>query len=304
MRHRKMQAGLQISTIKPLEKAPRTYKHYLKHLPFAFRLLTIVALVIVLARPQRTNVLHNENIEGIDIVIALDISTSMLAEDLSPNRIDASKDVAAEFIMGRPNDNIGLVIFASQSFTQCPLTSDHTALVNLLQAVECGMIEDGTAIGLGLTTAVNRLKDSQAKSKVVILLTDGSNNVGEIAPITAADIARTLGIRVYTIGIGTNGEAMYPFQTAFGIRREKVKVEIDENTLKRIALITGGAYFRATDNKKLVAIYEEIDQMEKTIINVENYKKKHEEYLPFAFLALAFLLMEILLRRVVLRSIP
>ena len=304
-KQRKSQASIQISTTRAFAKPPKTYKYYLQHIPFVLRLGALTALIIVLARPQKTDVLSNESIEGIDIIIALDVSTSMLAEDLKPNRLEASKNVAAEFIMSRPNDNIGLVIFAGESFTQSPLTTDHVALVNLLNSVETGMIEDGTAIGNGLATAVNRIKDSQAVSRVIILLTDGENNRGEITPIHAAEIAKAFGIRVYTIGVSTiAGTAPYPVKTNFGTRYENIKVDVDESTLKKIAAITGGSYFRASDNKKLQAIYKEIDQMEKTKINVESYKKKNEEYLPFALLFFAFLIMEILLRNTILRRIP
>ena len=297
-------ASIQVSTIRSLKSAPKTYKYYLKHVPFVLRLLAVSTLIIMLARPQKTDNLTNESVQGIDIVMTLDISSSMLAEDLRPNRLEASKDVAAEFIMGRPNDNIGLVVFSSESFTQCPLTTDHTALVNLLQGVESGIIEDGTAIGLGLANAVNRIKESKAISKVIILLTDGSNNRGEIAPLTAAEIAKTYGIRVYTIGVGTRGTAPYPFKTNFGIQYQNIPVDIDEPTLKQIASITGGSYFRATDNKKLQSIYKEIDKMEKTKINVNNYQKKTEEYQSWAILLFVLLLSEILLRNTVLRHIP
>ncbi len=228
----------------------------------------------------------------------------MLAEDLKPNRLEAAKDVAATFIAGRLTDNIGLVIFAGESFMLCPLTTDHAVLLNLLKDVQCNMIEDGTAIGHGLANAVGRLKDSQAKSKVVILLTDGSNNRGEIAPVTAAEIARTYGVRVYTVAVGTKGMAPYPFQVAGRIQYQNVPVEIDEKTLTQIAQITGGQYFRATDNRTLKSIYEEIDSMEKTKMNVEEYSQKQEEYLMFAIISLLFLLSELLLRNTLLRNIP
>jgi Ca-activated chloride channel family protein len=228
----------------------------------------------------------------------------MLAQDLKPNRLEAAKDVAAAFVNGRPNDNIGLVVFSGESFTQCPLTTDHTVLLNLFKDIQSGMIEDGTAVGLGLANAVSRIKDSQAKSKVIILLTDGSNNMGEIAPVTAAEIAKTFGIRVYTIGVGTQGEAPYPFQTAFGVQYQNVKVEIDEKTLNEIAVTTGGKYFRATDNASLKSIYSEIDQMEKVKISVQQYSKKQEEYKDLALLIFALLLMEILLRYTLFRNIP
>ena len=301
LKKRKEQAALKISEVFVL---PKTYKHYLLHLPFVLRILALAALIIIIARPQSSDSRRDETVEGIDIVISLDISSSMLAEDLKPNRLEASKNVAAEFIKGRPNDNIGLVVFSGESFTQCPLTTDHTSLINLLQKVECGMIQDGTAIGNGLATAINRIKDSKAISKVIILLTDGSNNMGEIAPISAAEIAKTFGIRVYTIGVGTKGRAPYPFRTTSGVQYQNIDVDIDEPTLQQIANLTGGSYFRATDNKKLESIYEEIDQMEKTKIKVSEYHKKYDEFAPFAILLLMFLLCEIILRNTILRKIP
>ena len=237
-------------------------------------------------------------------MLSMDISGGMLAQDLKPNRLGAAKDVAASFINGRPNDNIGLVVFSAESFTQCPLTTDHAVLLNLFKDIQSGMIQDGTAIGLGLANAVSRIKDSQAKSKVIILLTDGSNNAGEIAPVTAAEIAKTFGVRVYTIGVGTQGMAPYPFQTAFGVQYQNIPVEIDEATLKQIAAITGGQYFRATDNASLKEIYAEIDQMEKTKISVQEFSKKQEEYKNWALLVFALLLIEILLRNTLLRNIP
>ena len=228
----------------------------------------------------------------------------MKAEDWKANGQEASKDVAASFINGRPNDNIGLVVFAAESFTQCPLTTDHTVLLNLFKDVQPGIIQDGTAIGLGLANAVSRIKDSQAKSKVIILLTDGVNNQGEIAPVTAAEIAKTFGVLFYTIGVGTQGKAPYPFQTAFGVQYMDVDVEIDEPTLKQIAATTGGQYFRATDNASLKEIYSEIDKMEKTKISVQEYSKKQEEYKNWAILLFSLLLVEILLRNTLLRNIP
>ncbi len=302
---RKSQASLQLSSSQGFEKAPVSYKVYLRHLPFVFRVIALVFLIIALARPQSTNSWNKSTTEGIDIVMTLDISTSMLAEDLKPNRLEAAKEVAASFINGRPTDNIGLVLFAGESFTQCPLTVDHTVLLNLLKDVRCNLItEEGTAIGHSLATAVSRLQNSQAKSKVIILLTDGSNNKGEIAPVTAAEIAKTFGIRVYTIAVGTIGTAPYPFQTATGVQYHPVPVEIDEQTLTQIAQVTGGLYFRATNNKALKGIYEEIDQMEKTKMSVQEYSKKQEEYTLFAMIGLLFFLLELLLRYTVLRNIP
>jgi Ca-activated chloride channel family protein len=261
-------------------------------------------LIIVLARPQLSNSFQTETTEGIDIVLALDISGTMLAEDLRPNRLEAAKKVATEFVSGRPNDNIGLVVFAGESFTQCPLTNDHAVLVNLFQGVQYGMIEDGTAIGLGLANAVSRIKDSEAKSKVIILLTDGSNNAGDVAPLTAAEIAQSFGIRVYTVGVGTRGMAPYPVQTPYGIRYQNLPVDIDEDMLRKVAGLTGGTYFRATDNTKLKFIYQEIDQLEKTKLRVHQYSKKNEEYTPFLLVALLLLITEIVLRHTVLRRLP
>lgn len=301
----KNQASLQVSSTEVFD-APgvSTWKVWLRHVPFVLRMAAIALLIVILARPQSTNSWQNSSTEGIDIVLAMDISTSMLAQDLKPNRLEASKDVASSFINGRPNDNIGLVVFAAESFTQCPLTTDHTVLLNLFKDVQPGIIQDGTAIGLGLANAVSRVKDSQAKSKVIILLTDGVNNQGEIAPVTAAEIAKTFGVRVYTIGVGTQGKAPYPFQTAFGVQYMDVDVDIDEPTLKQIAATTGGQYFRATDNASLKEIYSEIDKMEKTKISVQEYSKKQEEYKNWALLLFSLLLVEILLRNTLLRNIP
>lgn len=301
----KNQASLQVSSTEGFD-APgaSSWKVWLRHVPFILRMAAVAVLIVILARPQSTNSWQNSSTEGIDIVLAMDISTSMMAQDLKPNRLETSKDVASAFINGRPNDNIGLVVFAAESFTQCPLTTDHTVLLNLFKDVQPGIIQDGTAIGLGLANAVSRIKDSQAKSKVIILLTDGVNNQGEIAPVTAAEIAKTFGVRVYTIGVGTQGKAPYPFQTAFGVQYMDVDVEIDEPTLKQIAATTGGQYFRATDNASLKEIYSEIDKMEKTKISVQEYSKKQEEYKNWAILLFSLLLVEILLRNTLLRNIP
>ena len=301
----KSQASLQVSSSEAFDlPAAKSWKIHLRHLPFVLRMIAIALLIVVLARPQSTNSWQNSSTEGIDIMLAMDISTSMLAEDLKPNRLEASKDVAASFINGRQNDNIGLVVFAAESFTQCPLTIDHTVLLNLFKDIQPGIIQDGTAIGLGLANAVSRIKDSQAKSKVIILLTDGVNNTGEIAPVTAAEIAKSFDVRVYTIGVGTQGEAPYPIPTAFGIQYQNIPVEIDEPALKQIAATTGGQYFRATDNASLKEIYSEIDQMEKTKISVQEFSKKQEEYKMWALIVFALLLVELLLRNTVLKSIP
>ncbi len=303
---RKNQASVEMSSSQAFD-APKavTAKVYLRHVPFVLRMIAIALVIVILARPQSTNSWQNSSTEGIDIMMAIDISSSMLAQDLRPNRLEAAKNVAAAFINGRPNDNIGLVVFSAESFTQCPLTTDHAILLNLFKNIQSGIIEDGTAIGLGLANAVSRIKDSQAKSKVIILLTDGSNNRGEIAPVTAAEIAKTFGIRVYTIGVGTKGEAPYPFRLPGGmIQTQMIPVDIDEPTLKQIATTTGGQYFRATDNASLKEIYSEIDQMEKTKISVREYSKKQEEYKNIALLLLALLLLELLLKHTLLKKIP
>jgi len=295
---------LQTSGLQPFTNTARSWKQYLVHAPFILRTLTAGLLILVIARPQSSNSWENVTTEGIDIVMALDISGSMLAEDFKPNRLEAAKTVASEFINGRPDDRIGLVVFSGESFTQCPLTTDHAVLLNLFQGIQSGIIEDGTAIGLGLANAVSRLKDSDAKSKVIILLTDGMNNRGEIAPVTAADIAKTYGVRVYTVGVGSLGTAPYPFKTAFGIQYQNVKVEIDEKVLQDIAGLTGGKYFRATNNQKLREIYQEIDQMEKSRIDVKEINTKTEEFQKFLWIALALFLVEILLRLTILKQNP
>jgi len=303
-KHKKSQASMQVSAVQAFANLPVSWKVRLRHVPFVCRVLVVTLLVVILARPQSSNSWRNASTEGIDIMMALDISSSMLAKDFKPDRVEAAKEVASNFISGRPFDNIGLVVFAGESFTQCPMTTDHAVLLNLFSGIKSGLLEDGTAIGLGLANSVSRLKDSQAKSKVIILLTDGSNNSGNIAPLTAADIAKTFGIRVYTIGVGTQGLAPYPVQTPFGIRYQNMPVEIDEKVLRQIAGTTGGKYFRATDNAKLREIYNEIDQLEKTKLNVRQFSKKQEEYMPLAMLAALLLLLEIVFRYFVLRKIP
>ena len=303
-REKKSHADLQFSSLQAFKGIKHTGKIWLRHVLFALEVLVIVFLVIALARPQSSNSWQTYTSEGIDIVLALDISGSMLARDFTPARLEAAKEVATKFILERPQDKIGLVIFAGESFTQCPLTTDQAVLVNLLREVKSGMIEDGTAIGLGLANAVNRLKDSPAKSKVVILLTDGVNNRGAIAPATAAELAKTYGIRVYTIGVGTYGEAPYPVQTPFGIQLQNVPVEIDEEVLQQIATLTGGKYFRATDNDKLTQIYQEIDQLEKSKIEVKHFSKKNEQYFIFGLIGMCLLIAQALLRYTVLRKIP
>jgi len=297
-------ADLQISSTNAFKGMKTSVKVYIRHLLFVLRLLALSLLITVLARPQSSTSWNETTTEGIDIVLALDISSSMLAQDFKPNRLVAAKDVATKFILGRENDKIGLVVFSGESFTQCPLTTDHAVLVNLFKDIKSGMIEDGTAIGLGLANAVNRLKESKSKSKVVILLTDGVNNRGEIAPVTASELASAYGIRVYTVGVGTMGTAPYPVQTMFGTKMQQMPVEIDEDVLKEIAKNTDGQYFRATSNTKLKEIYEEIDKLEKSKIDVKHYSKKNEMYLNFGMLALLLLVLELLMKHTVLRSIP
>ncbi|MDT8392520.1 MAG: VWA domain-containing protein [Bacteroidales bacterium] len=296
--------GLQFSSTSGFSNTRRSWRQYFIHSLFIFRILAIGLLIIVLARPQSTTSRRDVNIEGIDIVLTMDVSGSMLAQDLRPDRLEASKNVAAEFIAGRPDDRIGLVIFSGESFTQSPLTSDHSMITNLFKDIKSGMIEDGTAIGDGLATSINRLKESKAISKVIILITDGENNRGSIDPLSAAEIARMYGIRIYTIGAGTIGVAPYPVQTPYGIQYQNMEVKIDEKSLREIAKTTDGKYFRATSNKKLKEIYEEIDQLEKSKIDVTEFSRKHEEFLPFALLALILIIIEIILRNTIFRSIP
>jgi len=297
-------ATLQFSTLKGFELNPGKWRSFLRHILFLLRIAAIGLIIFALARPQSTKHWRNVSTEGIDIMLALDISSSMLARDFKPDRLEASKDVAIQFISSRPNDRIGLVVFSGESFTQCPLTTDHAVLINLFHEVKSGMIEDGTAIGNGLATAINRLKESKAKSKVIILLTDGVNNKGEISPLTAAEIAQTFGIRVYTIGVGTMGMAPYPVNTPFGVQYQNMKVEIDEKVLKQIAKETGGKYFRATNNNKLIAIYKQIDQLEKSKIKVNEISKREEQYVKYALWALILLLTEGVFRISLFRTLP
>ena len=309
LKNKKKEPTLLVSDTTAYRYAPRTYKYYLIHAPFVLRLITFAMIILVLARPQTSNSWKNTQVEGIDIMLAVDVSTSMLAEDLKPNRLEAAKQVASEFIAGRPNDNIGLTIFAGEAFTQCPMTTDHAVLLNLFKSIKTdiaqrGMIQDGTAVGMGIANAVSRLKDSKAKSKVIILLTDGTNNMGDISPMTAAEIAKSFGIRVYTIGVGTNGMAPYPVPVAGGVQYLNVPVEIDTKTLANIAGKTDGEFYRATNNKKLEEVYQAIDKLEKSKLNVKQYSKRYEAYSLFAWIALASLLLEILLRITVLKKIP
>jgi Ca-activated chloride channel family protein len=303
-RRRKMTVVLQFSSMQVFDKIPSTVRERMRHIPVGMRIMAIALFIIALARPQSVSDKQNISTEGIDIVLELDLSGSMLAEDFNPNRIEAAKQVASEFIDGRTNDRIGLVVFSAESFTQCPLTTDYPVLKNLLRDVKNGMIADGTAIGLAIANGANRLKDSKAKSKVMILLTDGVNNRGEIDPITAARIAATYGIRIYTVGVGAQGEAPYPVQTPFGIRRQMIPVDLDEKVLTQVADMTGGKYYRATDNRKLKAIYKEIDQLERTKIEVMAYKRYSELYGGWLIAGFLTFMLEIGLTSTLLRKNP
>ncbi|MCK9304399.1 MAG: VWA domain-containing protein, partial [Bacteroidales bacterium] len=274
--------SLRLSTSAPWKGSELRLKRYLSHLPFVFRFIATAALILAIARPRSSEDFEKINTEGIDIIFALDISTSMLARDFKPDRISAAKDIAIEFVAQRPNDRMGIVVFAGESFTQCPVTTDRATLINLMKEIETGLIEDGTAIGNGLATAVARLKESKAPSRVIILLTDGVNNRGEISPMMAVEIAKTYGVRVYTIGVGAMGMAPYPVMTPFGVDIQQVKVEIDETLLKEIALQTGGKYFRATDNTKLLEIYGEINKMEKVKTEVDSFPIYKELFMKYA----------------------
>ena len=298
-------AAIRISSVAGVVRAPRTVRYYLRHLPFTLRAAAFALLVVALARPQDVEQNVRTNTEGIDIMLAIDVSGSMLARDFKPDRITAAKEVAGSFIADRYGDRIGLVVFAGEAFTQSPLTTDQSTLQTLLARIRSGLIEDGTAIGNGLATAINRLRESEAKSKVIILLTDGVNNRGEIAPRTAAEIAQAQGIRVYTIGVGTEGMAPYPAMDMFGnITFVNQKVEIDEKTLTAISDMTGGQYFRATDKAKLKAIYDEINQLEKSKVEVTEHISYHEQYLAWVLAALGLLLVEFLFANLVLKRIP
>jgi Ca-activated chloride channel family protein len=303
IKNKSVDAKIIFSDISAINKE-KTTKVFLRNLPNILKIIASIFLILAIARPQSSTNWEESTTEGIDIILSMDISGSMLAEDLKPNRLEASKNVAIDFISKRKNDRVGLVIFSGESFTQCPLTTDHSVLTNLFKDVKSGMVEDGTAIGMGLATAVNRLKNSDAKSRVIILLTDGVNNKGLVAPFTAAEIAKEFGIRVYTIGVGTEGFAPYPFQTPFGIQYQDVEVKIDEKTLQDIATVTDGKYFRATNNNKLKEIYKDIDKLEKSKIEVTEFHKKSEEFLKFAFISLICLLTSFILKITYLKQIP
>ena len=303
MELRERRPHLRVSAGAPWMKAGTPVLAVLRHLPFVLRLAALVLIVIAIARPRSSTEVERIDTEGIDITFAMDVSTSMLARDFNPDRISAAKDIAIEFIAQRPSDRMGIVVFAGESYTQCPLTTDRATLINLMKEVQTGLIEDGTAIGNGLATAVARMKDSDAKSRVVILLTDGVNNSGEIAPQTAAEIAKTYGVRVYTIGVGANGMAPYPVMTPWGVDIQQMKVEIDEDLLKGIADATGGRYFRATDNTKLSEIYSEINKMEKARTTVDSFPVYKELFGRFGLAALVCLLLELLVG-LLLRRMP
>ena len=296
--------SLTVSNSVPWNIKGKGIKRYMRHIPFICRMLAIALIIIAIARPRSSENFEKIDTEGIDIVLDMDVSTSMLARDFKPDRIGAAKNIAIEFISSRPSDRIGIVVFAGESYTQCHVTTDRVTLINMMKEVQTGLIDDGTAIGNGLATAVARLKDSDAKSKVIILLTDGVNNSGEIAPLTAAEIANTYGIRVYTIGVGAMGTAPYPVMTPWGVDIQDMKVEIDEDLLKNIAAMTDGKYFRATDNTKLLEIYNEINQMEKSRTTVDSFPIYSELFMRYALAALALLLFELVLRLFVLRRIP
>ena len=295
---------MRVSTSVPWMQGRRSVMTYLRHIPYLLRIFALAMVVVAIARPRSSQEMERIDTEGIDIILAMDVSTSMLARDFTPDRISASKDIAIEFIAQRPSDRMGIVVFAGESFTQCPLTTDRATLINMMKEVQTDLIEDGTAIGNGLATAVARMKDSDAKSRVVILLTDGVNNRGEISPQMAAEIAKTYGVRVYTIGVGANGMAPYPVMTPWGVEVQNVKVEIDENLLTEIADATGGRYFRATDNTKLAEIYSEINKMEKARTTVDSFPVYKELFAKYALLALLALLLELLFNWFVIRRLP
>lgn len=295
---------LRVSDIRYWKAGGKSVLSYLRHAPMLLRTVALSMIIIAIARPRSSSKMDKIDTEGIDIVLAMDVSTSMLARDFTPDRISAAKDIAIEFISQRPSDRIGIVVFAGESYTQCPLTTDRATLINLMKEIQTGLIEDGTAIGNGLATAVARMQGSDAKSRVVILLTDGVNNRGEITPQTAADIAKTYGISVYTIGVGANGTAPYPVITPWGVQMQDVEVEIDEDLLKGIAETTGGRYFRATDNTKLSEIYSEINKMEKARTTIDSFPVYKELFMDFSLVALICLLLEVVFNAFILKRLP
>ena len=294
---------MRVPAIQPWMASGKSVLSVFRHIPFVLRMVAMVMIIIAIARPRSSSEMEKTNTEGIDIVLAMDVSTSMLARDFTPDRISAAKDIAIEFIAQRPSDRMGIVVFAGESYTQCPLTTDRATLINLMKEVQTDLIEDGTAIGNGLATAVARIMDSDAVSRVVILLTDGVNNCGEVSPLTAAEIAKTYGVRVYTIGVGANGTAPYPVMTPWGVEMQNLQVEIDEDLLKQISQTTGGRYFRATDNTKLAEIYSEINKMEKSRTTVDSFPVYKELFGKYAIAALICLLLELVVR-LLLRRMP
>lgn len=306
LKYKKSQPALKMPETAKYRYVPKSFRIYLMHVPFILRIILLILVVIILARPQSKNTWSNTDVEGIDMMLAVDVSTSMLAQDFKPNRVEALKEIAKRFIETRPNDNIGLTVFAGEAYTQCPLTIDHSILMSLYETVDCqmaanGTLEDGTAIGDGIMNSLIRLRDSKAKSKVLILLTDGVNNRGNISPMTATEIAKKNKVRIYTVGIGKNGMAMYPLPTGGTVM---MPTEIDEKTMTDIAELTGGKYFRAKKNSELEEIYSEIDKMERIKFNVTQYSKRNELYEPFAVAALIVFLLELLMRLVVLKRLP
>lgn len=304
-KQRNIHASLEVSTLAPFKSLPHTWKEWFRHVVYALELGAIACVIVVLARPQTRDSWRTSSVEGTDIILCMDISTSMLARDFNPNRFEAAKNVAAKFVSGREGDNMGLVIFAAESFTSVPMTNDRSLLANYIHSLSMGMLVDGTAIGDGLATSINRIREGKAKSKSIILLTDGSNNTGNVAPLTAAEIAAQNGIKVYTIGVGTNGMAPYP-QEDFGghISYVNMPVVIDEATLQKIAAMTGGKYFRATDGHVLSDIFAQIDKLEKTEMDVKNFTQTEDDYLPWAIAAFALFMLTLLARVTVLRTIP
>jgi Ca-activated chloride channel family protein len=301
---RKHQAYVKFSDTGFFKGMPKSWRIYARHILFVIDICALALLIIALARPQSSSKNQKINVEGIDIVLTIDLSSSMLAQDLKPDRLEAAKSISADFVKGRPEDRMGLVVFASETFTQVPLTTDHGMLLNMMKDLKCGMLEDGTAIGDGLASSVSRLKDSEAVSKVVILLTDGDNNAGSIDPATAAEMAKLFGVRVYTIGVGTRGTAPYPVQTPFGgIQYQQIQVTINEPLLQQIADETGGKYYRATSNEKLEQIYEEIDQLERSKIEINEFTRIHEEFLPFVLMGLALLLLGFILKNTIFKTL-
>lgn len=305
MKQRSLNATMSLSTTAPFAKLPKSWKQYMRHVLFLLRMATLACLIVVMARPQVRDSWRTTSTEGTDIVLALDVSSSMMARDFNPDRFEAAKNVAAKFIAGRESDNVGIVVFAGESLTGVPMTVDRSQLLQYLQNLTMNVLEDGTAIGDGIATSLNRLKEGKAKSKSIILLTDGSNNTGVVAPVTAAEVAKELGVKIYTIGVGTNGTAPYPTRTLTGrIEFTPQPVVIDEATLEKIADITGGKYFRATGNRVLEEVFDEIDSLEKTQMDVRHFSHTEDNYMLWAWLAFAFFISGLLVRYTVLRTIP